>query len=269
MRPRHVIDFHTHAFPEKVAARAISVLREEYRVEPQGEATVPGLLHAMGEDGVDASVIAPVATRPDQVRSINDWAATVQSDRIICFGALHPDLANVEAEIERIVALGLKGVKLQPNFQRFSPDDQRVWPLYEAAQGRLIVLLHSGQEIRALDSIHSTPAALARVNDAFPDLTVVIAHMGGYQVWDDVRRHLVGRDVYFDTSYCSRDDLPDDELLDLIRAHGSDRVVFGTDYPWGRPERDIGRLCELGSTEAELEAIAWRNAAGILGLTIW
>ena len=266
-RPRHVIDFHAHAFPEKVAARALSALTETYQVEAHGEATVPGLLRSMDENCVDVSVIAPVATRPDQVRSINDWAAGVQSERIICFGALHPELPAPAGEVGRIVELGLKGVKLQPNFQEFEPDDRRVFPLYRAAEGKLILLFHSGQEIKAAPRIYARPEALARVHRSFPGLTMVIAHMGGYQVWDEVREHLIGENVWLDTSYCGGD-LSGSEFLALIRTHGADRIVFGTDYPWGRPGKELDLMAGMGLDEGELEAICWRNAAGLLGLKL-
>ena len=265
-RPKHVVDFHTHAFPERVAARAISALSEAYGVRAVGEATIPGLTNVMDEAGVDVSVLVPVATRPDQVPSINDWAAGVRSDRVICFGTLHPELPDPAAEVERIVGLGLKGVKLQPNFQQFSPDARRLWPVYEIAQGRLVFVFHSGQEIRPVEHVYAQPEALARVQEAFPDLTMVVAHMGGYQMWGQVREHLVGRDIYLDTSYCPEGDLKGEEMAALIRDHGAARVVFGTDFPWGHPGKDITRLCELGLNQEEIEAIAWQNAQDLLGL---
>jgi len=267
-KPKHVIDFHTHVFPERVAARAMENLCSTYEVAAVGEATPSGLLGIMSESGIDAAVVAPVATRPGQVRSINDWAASIQSERIISFGAFHPGLPDPAREVERIVGLGLKGVKLQPNFQEISPDDRRLWPAYEAAQGRLIFLFHSGQEIKAVPRVHAQPAALARVREAFPGLTMVVAHMGGYQMWDDVRAHLLGSDVYFDTSYCAEDDLPAEDLAGLIREHGVERVVFGSDFPWGHPCRDLQRLLTLGLSPGEVEAIAWRNAGELLGLEL-
>ena len=265
-RPKHIVDFHTHAFPEKVAARAAASLTREYEVELVAEPTIPGLLRVMGECGVDVSVVAPVATRADQVRSINDWAAGVNGDRIAAFGALHPELDDLAGEVERMLALGLRGVKLQPNFQQFSPDDERMWPAYEAAEGRLVVLFHSGQEIRALDRVHATPAAVAQVHQRFPRLVMVVAHMGGYQMWQEVRRDLVGRAVYFDTSYCHETDLGDEEFAEMVRAHGADRVVFGTDFPWAHPGRDVARLMRIGLEPREVEAIAWENARDLLGL---
>jgi len=267
-RPRHVVDFHTHAFPEKIAGRAIASLAESYEVEAVGEATIRGLTERMNEAGVDVSVVVPVATRAEQVESINEWAASIRSDRIVCFGALHPDLSDPVSEVKRIIELGLKGVKFQPNFQQFSPDDASLCPVYEAAQGRLVLLFHSGQEIRPLEHVYAQPAALARVNEAFPELTMVVAHMGGYQMWEEVRQHLVGRDLYFDTSYCRENDLRDEEIVRLIREHGAERVVFGTDFPWGHPTRDVARLCELDLEGEELEAIAWENASDLVDLDL-
>jgi predicted TIM-barrel fold metal-dependent hydrolase len=267
-RPKHVIDFHTHVFPERVAARAMESLCSTYEVTAVAEATPSGLLGVMSESGIDAAVVAPVATRPGQVRSINEWAAGIQSERIISFGALHPDLPDPASEVEHIVGLGLKGVKLQPNFQEISPDDRRLWPAYEAAQGRLIFLFHSGQEIKSVPFVHAQPAALARVREAFPGLTMVVAHMGGYLMWDEVRAHLLGSDVTFDMSYCAEDDLPAEKLAGLIREHGVERVVFGSDFPWGHPGADLRRLLALGLSHGEVEAIAWRNAGELLGLEL-
>ncbi len=136
-KSKHVVDFHTHAFPDKVADRAAEALSAAYGLRPVARPTPAGLTELMDQAGVDVSVILPVATRPEQVRSINDWAATVNSERLVCFGALHPDLPDPAAEVDRIVSLRLKGVKFQPQFQEFDPADERLWPCYEALQGRL------------------------------------------------------------------------------------------------------------------------------------
>jgi hypothetical protein len=264
--PGRVVDFHAHAFPEKVAARAVAALSAEYHVTPVAEPTIRGLLGFMDENGVEVSVVVPVATRADQVRSINDWAAAVNGERIVCFGAVHPDLEDLGAEVERMVGLGLKGLKIQPNFQQCSPDDPRLFPAYEAAEGRLIALFHSGQEIVRVDRVYARPGALARVKDRFPHLTMVAAHLGGYQMWSEVREHLVGRDLFFETSYCPPDQLSDAETVALIRAHGAHRILFGSDFPWGRAGLDLQRLLGLGLGEQEVEAICRGNARALLGL---
>ena len=262
---RKVVDFHTHAFPEKVAARAMATLTEAYGVTAVGEPTVGGLTAFMDEVGVRISVVLPVATRSDQVRSINDWAAAAGTERVVCFGTLHPDLPDLAEEVKRIVGLGLKGIKLQPNFQSFAPDDPRMWPAYEAAEGRLVVVFHSGQEITPVDHVWAQPQAMARVNDAFPGLAILVSHMGGYRMWEEVHRHLVGRELYFETSYCRPEDLPDEAMLGLIRRHGVSKVLFGSDFPWGHAGQDLVRLARLGLADEELEAICWGTAQRLLG----
>ena len=267
-RPKHLVDFHVHIFPEKVAARAVSSLSEAYGVAPVAEPTVGGLTALMDQVGVDVSVVVPVATRADQVASINTWAAQTSSERIVCFGALHPGLDDLGSEVDRIAELGLKGLKLQPNFQQFSPDDPALFPAYEAAQDRLVVLFHSGQEIAPIPRVYARPRALAQVQAAFPRLRMVVAHMGGYQMWDEFREHLLGKDVYLDISYCPADQLSDADMVAMIRAHGAGRVVFATDFPWGNPRADLTRLCGLPLSQDEIESIAWKNARDLLGLAL-
>jgi predicted TIM-barrel fold metal-dependent hydrolase len=264
--PSHLVDVHTHAFPENVADRAVAALAEAYQLQPVAPPTLPGLVGWMDEVGIDVSVVLPVATRADQVQSINDWAATGCSGRIVCFGALHPDFPNPAAEVERLLSMGIKGIKLHPDFQAFRPEEERAWPIYEAAQGRLIVLFHSGEEIEPAPTVFAQPAGLAEVHRRFPDLTLVIAHLGGFRMWSEAERHLVGEDLYLEDSYCSEADLPDAAFVSLVRAHGTHRVLFGSDFPWGNAGADVARLRRLGLTSEQVEDIAWRNANALLGL---
>jgi predicted TIM-barrel fold metal-dependent hydrolase len=264
--PRHLIDIHTHCFPDALAARAMANLTEEYGVQPVGDGTLGNLREHMAASGVTASVVLPVATKPAQVAAINDYAASINSREVIAFGALHPDMPDAEEEIARIIGLGLRGVKFQPTFQHFAPDEERVFPIYRALEGRLVVMFHAGDEISPVPDAPSTPRALARVHRAFPGLAMIAAHFGGYRMWDQVREHLLGTEVWLDTSYCPPADLPDDEVRELIRAHGPQRIVFGSDFPFGDPAPDLARLLALGLEPAEVEAIAWRNADRLLGL---
>ncbi|KPJ64376.1 hypothetical protein AMK68_01755 [candidate division KD3-62 bacterium DG_56] len=265
-RPSYLVDIHTHCFPDALAARAMENLMAEYRVTPVGDGTLAGLRRHMAATGVSVSIVLSVATKPAQVASINDWAASINSPDVVAFGALHPDLPDPTEEVERIIDLGLRGVKFQPTFQRFAPDEERMFPVYRALEGRLAVMFHAGDEIQPAPEIPSTPRALAHVHKAFPGLTMIAAHFGGYRMWDEVREHLVGTGVCFDTSYCPPDDLPDQEMIDLIRAHGAERIIFGSDFPFGNPGPDLDRLLELGLEREEVEAIAWRNADRLLGL---
>ena len=234
-----------------------------YDLQPVASPTPAGLLALMDRAGVDISVVLPVATRPEQVRSINDWAAEINSDRIVCFGALHPDFPEAVAEVERMISLGLGGVKFQPQFQEFYPDEERLWPMYEALEGRLLAVFHSGQEIVNVPHVYARPASFVPVRARFPRLRMVLAHLGGFHMRAEARAHIVGQDYYLDMSYST--DLSDEELTETIRAHGAEKVLFGTDFPWSHPRADLDRLRRLPLTPPEFEAITWRTAAGLLG----
>jgi hypothetical protein len=229
------------------------------------DGTIAGLIAAMDRTGVDRSLVAPVATKPSQVARINDWIASLDRERIIPFGAMHPDLPDPATEMTRLASLGIHGIKLHSQNQDFSPDEPRMAPIYESAiELGLIVLFHAGSFV-VDEGVEARPAAFARVLDAYPDLTCVLAHMGGYQCWAEVREEICGRDVYLDTAYVPGN-LPDDELLSLIRDHGVERVLFGSDGPWTDAGVEIAHLRGLGLTSDELAAILGDNAQRLLGV---
>lgn len=260
-----IIDFHTHVFPDDVARKAIPALEEEAGVETTYDGTLSGLLDQMDRVSIAVSVTAPVATKPTQVASINRWAASTASERIVPFGAAHPDSEDVVADVESVAALGMRGIKLHPEYQQFKPDDPRLAPLLEAAgELGLILLFHAGLDI-GIPTDHGRPEAFARMLDAYPDVTVVLAHMGGWNLWDEVRQHLLGRPVYFDTSY-SRGHMSDEDFVELVEAHGADRVLFGTDGPWADARDEVDWLESLPLSNEQKRAILHDNAAGLLGL---
>ncbi|MHB9036265.1 MAG: amidohydrolase family protein [Armatimonadota bacterium] len=259
-----VIDFHAHVFPDQVAERAIETLHAAYQIELAFDGTVSGLLSLMEQDGVDFAVVQPVATKAGQVKSINDWAASHTDFRIISFGGIHPDYEDVPGEIDRMISLGIPGIKIQANWQDVYVDDLKMFPIYEAAQGRLIIMFHAGEEPTPFDPQRATPERLRVVHENFPKLAMVAAHMGGYLAWDQSNEHLVGKNLYLDTSACFRQYMPDEQLLSMIRRHGAERVLFATDLPLARPSVEIQRLLEIGLTDDELELIFWRNAERLL-----
>ncbi len=264
-QPGQVIDMHTHVFPDAVAPSALAALQERAGLAPVYDGTTSGLKAAMARAGVARSVIQPVASKPGQVRSINDWLAGLDDPALVAFGALHPDLADPVAELARLQTAGFRGFKLHPEFQSFRPDDERLDPLYaEAARRGLIIFFHAGEDI-AIPTVHSDPAAFARVLDRQPDLVVVLAHMGGWRQWDDVERLLAGRDVYLDTAF-SLSYLGARRFCRLVDVVGADHVLFGSDGPWGDAAAEIGRLVEMPLSVGAREAILWGNAERLLRL---
>ena len=261
-----VIDMHAHVFPDTLAPTALAALQGQSGLEPVYDGTTAGLAAAMARAGVARSVIQPVASKPSQVRSINDWLAGLADPRLSAFGALHPDLADPVAELARLQARGVCGVKLHPEFQSFRPDDERLDSLYEGLARRgLVVFFHAGKDI-AIPTVHSDPACFARVLDRHPGLVVVLAHMGGWRQWDDVERDLAGRDVYLDTAF-SMSDLGARGFCRLVAAVGAERVLFGSDGPWGDAAAEIALLAAMPLPGEAREAILWGNAARLLQTT--
>ena len=120
-----VIDFHTHAFSDKIVEKAMGSLVETSGIKPYTDGSVKGLLEHMDKCGVDKSVILPIATKPAQQKIINSWANEIMSDRIYPFGSVHPDAEDICEELERIKELGLYGVKLHPDYQNFMADEEK------------------------------------------------------------------------------------------------------------------------------------------------
>ena len=117
-----LIDFHTHIFPDKIAASAIQGLSERAQIPPHTDGTLQGLIDAMSRDGVDLSVVLPVATNPAQVEKINRRALEINAlfDKtgVISFGAMHPEFSDYKAELRWLRENGFKGIKLHPDYQK-------------------------------------------------------------------------------------------------------------------------------------------------------
>ena len=270
------IDFHTHAFTDAIAERAIGKLADtlmnaDYRAKepPVTNGTVGQLLQRMDEWGVDKSVILPIATKPSQQNTINNWAKSVQEefpDRLICFGTVHPDAEDALAELERIKEIGLKGVKLHPDYQGFFADDEKLFPIYKkCAELDLPVILHAGLDVVSMDCIHCMPHMSAKIIEAVPELTLILAHLGGSECWDDVEKYLVGKNVYLDTAFIGGL-ISDEQALRIFRDHGTDKILFASDCPWHPASREMAMLDRLPLTAEEKEDITHRNAERLLKL---
>jgi len=264
-----IIDIHVHAWPDAIAPAAIASLEQTGMLTPFYDGSVAGLLGSMDASGVALSVLQPVATKPGQVRGINDWAAALANDpssaRVIPFGSVHPELDDPAAEIARMARLGLRGFKLHPEHQAFAPDEPRMAPIYEAAVAHdMTVFFHAGAD-EVHDTVRGTPDSFAAILSAFPEMRVALAHLGGYRVWNEVAEKLVGRDVYLDTAY-TLGHLPDADFCEIVHAHGAEKVLFGSDGPWTDPIAEIAWLRRLPLAEGVIEAILGRNAERLLAL---
>ena len=259
-----IIDVHTHIWPDALAPMAVTAVGSQGHIRANYDGTLTDLKRVMAEAGVDLSVVLPVATKPAQVTTINDWAATLLGDpKIVPFGAMHPDFEDPAAEIARMRGLGLTGFKMHPEYQSFDPLAPRLEAVYAGAiENGMTLFFHAGGDV-AFDTVRGTPAVFAELLDRWPGLHAALAHMGGFRQWHEVTGRLAGRDVWFDTAF-TLGHLPDDEFVALAREHGCDRVMFGSDGPWTDVADQIEYLRRLPFTHAELDAILGGNAERFL-----
>jgi len=239
-----IIDIHTHAWPEKVSQRARENLEKVFRVKLVGDPTLKTLLSYMDKNGIDISAICGVATKPEQVPSINEWLFGVRSKRIRVFCALHPEYKDWEEELKKIKDKG-DGVKLQPEFQDFYIDDDKFFGWYETMEElKMPLLFHCGKELSGTMLVRSSPDRMSKIMKRFPELKIIAAHFGGFELWDEVKKYLLGRDIYLDTAFFF-DFLPEEEVKSMILNHPEDRLVFGTDFPIVDQKKDIDFLKNL------------------------
>ena len=259
------IDFHTHAFPNALAPRAIGELESRADWSAVGDGTIGDLLRSMDEADIDMSVVATIATRPEQTRSILKWCGKVRSDRIEPLASVHPGDRKAVKWVARIADAGLAGIKLHPMYQDFAADESRLDAIYAAAaQRELIVTLHAGQDIAFPDDDRAAPRRIRNVVDRHPKLKLVATHLGGWRAWDEAAEHLIGCDVHLETSFVHRY-LQPARAAQLITRHGPERILFGTDWPWRDQAEDIRAVGGMGLAREQTRRILWSNAARMLG----
>lgn len=274
-----IVDFHTHTFPDKIAAYAVEKLSIDSGTMPYTNGTDAGLLESMEQSEISYSVILPVATNPDKVSHMNDAILSELDSRLIRFGAMHPDCPTWKEELRRLAKAGCKGIKIHPVYQNADLDDIRYLRILdEAAALGLIVVTHSGDDIGFPGVVHCSPAMAANALKQVGDVKLVLAHMGGWHCWKEAAELLSDTGAYIDTSFsygkiALRPETPADtdlglmnaeQMTKLIRTFGADRVLFGTDSPWSGQQQALKEFLSLPLTPEESDRILWKNAADLL-----
>lgn len=263
-----IFDVHTHVYPDKLAEKAAAALGSFYSMPIECKGTVADLVANCKSAGVGGILMLGVATSAEQLSNVNRYLRTCvdfarsQELEAYAFGGFHQDCPDPGAAVDEIIGLGLSGVKIHPDIQRVSLDDPRIYTLCEIIEGRLPICFHMGDPRE--EYAYSRPELLVGLLKRFPKLSVIASHLGGYTCWDRVAELYAGyENVWFDAS-SSLAYLPDGEAVKLIRALGSDRVFFGTDYPITTQSEELARFDRLELTESERENILWNNIHRLL-----
>lgn len=264
-----IIDFHTHIFPEAIAERTIKKLEEVGNIKAYTNGTLTGLINSMKENGITYSVVLPVVTKPSQFETVNAYATEITGKNgILSFGGIHPDTEDYKDKLDQIKSMGLLGIKLHPDYQDTFVDDPKMVQIIQyASEIGLIVILHAGIDVGLPEPVHCPPEkALKMLEQVNLDKAkIVLAHTGGFGQWDDVEKYIVGKNIWLDISY-SMDQMEDAQFLRIVRNHGTNRILFASDSPWGSQKDAKEHLKKLGFTEEEIDSILYQNAASLLNI---
>ncbi len=262
----YVIDSHCHIYPEKIAEKAVAGTDNFYGGKSVCKGTTEDLIARGKEAGIDHFIVQSVATTPKQVGSINEFIAReveVSNGLFTGLGTLHPESADIKEDVNHLLKLGLRGVKLHPDIQAFGIDDYRCLKIYELCEeNNLPVLMHTGDN--RYD--YSNPNRLLPVLEKFKKLTVIGAHLGGWSIWEEaVDAYRDFPNFYVDCS-SSFPYLKPETARGIIEKYGADKVLFATDYPMWSPKAEIEYFMGLSLDYEEILSIMNMNAKKLFNL---
>lgn len=276
-----IIDVHAHTYPEKIVKKVVERMAKVSGGSYEDDGTPSGLVKSMERAGVDYSVFLPVATNPGQVGKLNAQAVQVMERYgkcgLISFAAIHPDTEHMREVLRGIQKAGLKGIKIHPDYQQTFFDDIRYLRIMDAAaELGLIVLAHAGMDEVYPDDVHCDVRRILHVIETVKSDRLILAHMGGWNLWEDVRKYICGAPVYFDTAFSLSGTvnvenqgkfgamLDDAQFVELVRSHGATKILFGSDTPWSSQRSNVNWIQACSLTEQEKRMILGENAEILL-----
>ena len=275
-----IIDFHTHNFPDAIAPRAIATMVEKLRHEfvPFGDGTLACQLADARTNGIDRCVMCPIATKPSQAEvilrsalEIRDGVRGEEAARVIIpLASVHPADPNFKAHLKAIADAGIPGIKLHPYYQGFRLDDPAVFPFFAAVRDLgLFVIAHCGYDHGFLNvPMCCGPVEIAALLAAVPGLgpRFVAAHLGGREGNPPgATDMLLETGCLIDTA-CLEILQDEPDAIRVMETWPTERIVFGTDYPWNRQRRLVEWVKRYRPDPVEQELIFHGNAERVLGL---
>ena len=277
-----IIDFHTHVFSPQIKKNRSKYIDSDpcfailYSEKSTKLTTADELIDSMDKEGIDISVIVNIGWVTHELCvETNDYileSVARYPERLIGFCSVQPNSYEAAAaEIERCAKEGMKGVgEIRPDMQLFDLRDEIMVPIIEVLRKhKLILLTHASEPVG-----HNypgkgviTPVMLYPFIASFPDLTVVCAHWGGglpfYALMPEVKQAM--RNVFFDTAASPYLYSPQvyNQVISLV---GSDKILFGSDYPMMTQGRLLKEINSLDLPEETKSLILSGNARRLLGI---
>ena len=235
------------------------------------DGTAAGLQASAAKCGIDLCLVLPIATSARPSPRLNDTAALVDKMAgLRSFGSVHPLNPEWESELVRLAGLGLRGIKLHPEYQGcFADAPETVNVVRTATELGLYVYFHAGADVGMPDPVHGTVRHFVNLRNAVPDARLILAHMGGFYMWEEVLAALDDLHAYIDTGYSVMQYPQKQELFArIIEKNTPKRVLFGTDCPWEDQASSVRNTLDFlkryGFSETDRNAIMGENALALL-----
>jgi predicted TIM-barrel fold metal-dependent hydrolase len=224
--------------------------------------SVDELIKSMDKNNISKAVICPLGKGlvVQNAKTNEEIATAVKKfpDRLVGFAGANPWQEDEAVdELERAVKdLGLRGLKLHPDIQGFPASDELAYPLVKrAGELKVPVYVHSGT------SPNSQPMEIGELAGACPETNVIMGHMGYDNYYSDaVPAARQFENLLLETSRNTQYWT----IQDAVNAIGADRVIFGTDQPYSRPEVEITSIKSVELQPESLEKILAGNIIRIL-----
>ncbi|MCX8131771.1 MAG: amidohydrolase family protein [Clostridia bacterium] len=278
-----VVDGHVHTFPtEEVAGKIIESFNKAYSIEFEnpGTGSISDVLKNMNKTGIDYTVMANFS--PAKILHNNNlWTISVSEENksLIPLVSFHPDLeGKLGVLLESYIKKGAKGIKIHPMAQGFEPIHKRMDEVYEACRETSFpIVFHCGRVSNARLNEYADLDMILPVIEKYPEVPFILTHMVDGNIEHVLMLAENYKNVYFDTSIVitgypsiaavnEPSWLDDGAVVDIINRIGAERILFGSDYPWGSPNHDIDRFLKMNLTGYQKELILGVNSMKVFNI---
>ena len=254
--------------PEPTGGKGVleNLLRTRIVRDTQGRNAMAGfdaLACAMERVGITHSVVLPIEPYGKTSEVIE---AAKDNERWIPFASVDPRDPERAKKLGEFVEMGCRGLKLHPIIQNFHPSGKEsMETIEEFRQYGLPIFFHSGQTSyylpRSESESYGAPGNYVKTFEAFPDVKFVMGHMAmleSEQAIEIAKKHT---NVYFDTSF-----QPRGKVAKAIEEVGEERVMFGSDWPFGQQRFELEIVLQVTEGDPSLrEKLLWKNAEALVG----
>lgn len=285
-----VLDAHTHAYPEgdrHLVLERVALLDghlppdSPYKWQLYQNGSIESLVEEEKKAGFDGFVLLPISGRPNGCSRLNQWVAEQASryPQIIPFSSLSPLSPTAEQDLQEVLALGLRGIKIHSVLQRIPPLHPQTLEWLEMIQASGLPILMDSMNLSGIRErkphmtpildywapFETNPKIIRALAKRFPKIRFIAAHLGCLYGWDQLEELNDVENVFFDLSF-ALEILPSEKLKKMILRKGTDHILFGSDTPWRQAAPAWKRFLEIGLSGPEVERIGGGNLKHLLNL---